>query len=82
MRTIFLMAGILSGALPQIAHGATVAYWRFEEGTGTVVHDSSGNQFDGTIQNGASFSTNVPVSTIPLTGAKNNYSLDFNGINQ
>ena len=36
-----------------------VSYWRFEEGTGTTVADSSGNGNDGDINN-ATWSTDVP----------------------
>ena len=39
-----------------------VGYWDFEEGTGSVVNDLSGNGNDGTI-NGASWSTDVPNQT-------------------
>jgi len=40
-----------------------------DEGSGTIAHDSSGNNNTGTLLNGATFSTNVPVNPIPLTGA-------------
>jgi len=30
-------------------HGGPVASWNFDEGSGTVIHDSSGNGFDGTL---------------------------------
>ena len=39
-----------------------VGYWDFEEGTGSVVNDLSGNGNNGTI-NGASWSTDVPNQT-------------------
>ena len=60
---------------------ATIAYWRFEEGAGTVAHDSSGNGNDGTIIGGAVFVPNVPWSIVPQTGEPNLYSLQFNGSN-
>ena len=30
----------------------TVAYWQFNEGNGEIVHDSSGNNLDGVVENG------------------------------
>ena len=39
-----------------------VGYWDFEEGTGSVANDLSGNGNNGTI-NGASWSTDVPNQT-------------------
>lgn len=37
-----------------------VAYWRMEEGTGTTVADSSSNSNTATLNNGPTFSTDVP----------------------
>jgi hypothetical protein len=75
--------------LSPFARGQTVAYWRFEEGTanaaasgtGTIL-DSSGDGNNGTPMNGPTYSTNVPVATIPQTGATNSLSMLFNGTNQ
>lgn len=58
---------------------ATIAYWRFEEGSGLVAHDSSGNGNHGTLIGGAVFSSNVPWNPVPQTGAPNLYSLQLNG---
>ena len=41
------------------AAGNLIAHWRFEKGTGTSAHDSSGNGHTGTI-NGAIYSTDTP----------------------
>jgi len=76
-------------ARPCAAQSSTVGYWRFEEGspgavasgTGTIL-DSSGNGNNGTPENGPTYSTNVPTSTIPQTGASNHLSMLFNGTNQ
>src|SRR5580700_5419779 len=65
---------------------ATIAYWRFEEGTantaasgtGTIL-DSSGNGLNGTPINGPLYSANVPANPIPQTGASNTLAMDFNG---
>jgi hypothetical protein len=46
-----------------------VGYWSFNEGNGTILHDNSGNGYDGTID-GATWTTGV------LGGA-----LSFDGIN-
>ena len=35
-------------------------YWRFEEGTGTIAYDSSGNDNTGTMTNGATYNTDTP----------------------
>jgi hypothetical protein len=72
-----------------IARATTVAYWRFEEGspgaaasgTGAIL-DSSGNGNNGTPVDGPTYSTNVPVSIIPETGAPNQLSMLFNGTDQ
>jgi len=37
-----------------------IGWWRMEEGSGTSVEDSSGNSNNGTLTNGATFSTTVP----------------------
>jgi len=38
-----------------------VGWWRFEEGTGTSITDSSGNGHTATLTNGPTFSTDVPT---------------------
>ena len=35
------------------------AYWTFDEGTGTVAHDSSGNNHDATLQGAAGWTTGI-----------------------
>lgn len=37
-----------------------VGYWRFDEGTGTVAYDSSGNGNDGTLVNSPTWTTDTP----------------------
>ena len=44
-----------------------IGYWNFDEGTGTLAHDTSGNGFNGTV-NGATWAT-----------GKTNSGLSFNG---
>jgi len=68
---------------------STVGYYRFENGTagaaatgsGAIV-DSSGNNQAGTPSGGPTYSSDVPLATIPATGAANDLSLSFNGQNQ
>lgn len=67
--------------LAPVAEAATVAYWRFERGTGTTITDSSGNGNTGRLLNGPLFSTNVPTNPIPQTGVANKFSLLFDGNN-
>lgn len=91
MRRMAIVFGVLGSALfvSSLARGQTVAYWRFEEGTanaaasgtGTIV-DSSGNGNNGTAIDGPTYSANVPVATIPQTGATNSLSMLFNGTDQ
>ena len=71
------------------ARAATVAYWRFEEGVADTaasgdgsILDSSGNGNNGNPVNGPVYSSNVPASTIPQTGAADSLSMSFNGIDQ
>jgi concanavalin A-like lectin/glucanase superfamily protein/PEP-CTERM motif-containing protein len=59
--------------------GGVIAYYRFEEGAGTTIVDSSGNGNDGTLVGGAIFSTDVPVNPVPGTGASNLHSLLLDG---
>lgn len=72
-----------------IARATTVGYWRFEEGTantaasgGGSIIDSSTNGDNGTPVNGPVYTSNVPTSTIPQTGAPDSLSMLFNGVNQ
>jgi MSHA biogenesis protein MshQ len=87
MKPAFTFACISLLAMAQTVsiRGATVAYWRFEEGAanqaatgvGTIL-DSSGNGLDGTPINGPIYSAAVPADPIPQTGASDHLSLAFN----
>jgi len=75
-------------AISSRAWGQTVGYYTFSEGTpgnvatgtGTVL-DSSGNGFNGTPVDGPTYSSNVPVTTVPQTGAPDTASMHFSGSN-
>lgn len=80
---VFLGAMAASGAT---LDAATVAYWRFEEGTagtpasGTgIILDSSGNGHDGTPNGGPAYSGSVPANQVPNTGVANVRSMEFSG---
>jgi Concanavalin A-like lectin/glucanases superfamily len=80
---LMVAAGLMVG---HVALASTVAYYRFEEGskgstaTGTnTILDSSGNGLNGTPYGSVVYTSNVPVSIIPQTGATNTLSLSFDG---
>jgi len=66
--------------------GEPIAHWRFDECSGTVAHDESGNGNDGTITIGGT-GTQTAVGTCDTSGTawyngvsgKRNYSLNFDG---
>ena len=47
---------------PLLPSSRLMAYYKFEEGDGTDVLDSSKNSFDGTITNGAAYATDTPTN--------------------
>ena len=49
-----------SGSYDTDRTGNLIGYWRFEEGTGTSVADSSSNSNTGTLANSPTWSTTVP----------------------
>jgi hypothetical protein len=57
-----------------VAETALVAYWKLDETSGTIVHDSSGNGHHGTLKAGLSFDSNsvegVIDKALHLTGAE------------
>src|SRR5262249_47444614 len=63
----------LSGA----AFGQGVAYYRFEEGSGTQYFNSLNGLPEAT--GNVSFTGDVPVQTIPLSGDPNTFAVTFNG---
>jgi len=54
------ISGIYNGKLIIHDMDGLVAYWRFDEGSGTVAHDYSGNENDGTIHGATWITINAP----------------------
>lgn len=87
--TCAFLAAIFALGSAAATHAAVVGYWRFEEGTagdaasgtGTII-DSSPTGDNGTAINSPIYSSDVPTSVIPSTGAANTLSMSFNGTNQ
>jgi Ca2+-binding RTX toxin-like protein len=90
MRLLGLAIAVaLLGLVPvHPAIGATaVGYWRFEEGLpettaagpGSIV-DASGSGDNGTPSGGPFYRADVPADQVPLTGAANGLSLEFDGV--
>ncbi len=50
-RRIFLLSIILLGANLNAARAELTAYWPFDEGTGTMAEDATGNGYNGTLTN-------------------------------
>ena len=69
---ILAIALLLTQAMPVQAAGPLVAFYDFEEGSGTTANDLSTNNYNGTITN-ATYSTDVPAAI------GSNYSLAFDG---
>jgi len=91
LKTLAIVGTVLSlvVALSAPAAATTLAYYRFEEGSadsiasgaGSII-DSSGLGNHGTPYgvNGPIYRSDVPVDPVPRTGASNNLSLEFDGV--
>ncbi len=75
----FIMMGLLL-AWPVMGHGASglLAHWKFDEGTGTTVSDSSGNGLTGNLINGPTWTTGKFGGAVKLDGV-NDY-VDFGDV--
>ena len=72
---------VFSGAAEQVS-AATIGYWRFEEGSGSLIADSSGWDNHGALTPaGTAFSPVVPFAMVPVNLLPNNWSLELNGAN-
>ncbi len=84
-----LIATLLFVGIATTARAATVAYWRFEEGTADAVANGVGSvldetgSLDGTPSgtDGPIYRGDVGTDPVPLTGASNSLSLQFDGLN-
>jgi hypothetical protein len=68
---VFLIGASALSILPHQAKSATsglVGYWKFDEGSGTVAHDSSGNAISGTIY-GALWTAGMSGNALHFDGA-------------
>lgn len=78
--TLLLVAvGVLATGFDQCRAG-DLGYWRFEDGSGSIAQDSSGNGNPAFLTNG-SFGSSVPVPAIPQTGILDTGTLVVNGAN-
>jgi hypothetical protein len=66
---LWLSAILAFSPLAKASGPAPVGYWKFDEGSGNIAHDSSGSGYDGNINN-----------AVWTTGISGN-ALDFNGAN-
>lgn len=88
MKSRVLFAALTMFVLTSVAtdvHASVLAYWRFEEGIANSpaggagsVSDSAGS-FHGTPTGGPIYRSDVGANPVPLTGATNNRSLEFDG---
>ena len=62
------IADWLIGGGYQPPSGGIVGYWSFDEGTGDIVHDTSGNGNDGTIYGDATWTTGVSGGALSFDG--------------
>ncbi len=60
---------IAASFAPDVVPGDLVAWWPFEEGTGTAIQDASGHGNDGTLPNGATWVTGVGNLALHLDGS-------------
>jgi hypothetical protein len=68
-RTVQQIAADMAGTCSPVGDPTLVAYYPFNEGSGTVAHDSSGNHLDGTLglpDAGTGASPTWAVSTVPF----------------
>jgi len=91
LKTLAVVGTVLSlvVALYAPAAATTVAYYRFEEGTAGDIASGTGSITDSSTfgnhgtpygVNGPIYRSDVPVDPVPLTGASNNLSLEFDGV--
>jgi hypothetical protein len=73
-----------SGVPADISSLNPVGWWRMGDndgGTGTTITDQGSGGNDGTLTNGPTFSTDVPLAPLVLPSITNSYALSFDGSN-
>jgi hypothetical protein len=58
----------------RIPRPANVAYWKFDESEGAVAYDSSGNNHNGTLENGAHFVSGIMNNAVEFDGVDDRVS--------
>lgn len=61
--------GMMTSVVKADPGDGLIAYWNFDEGSGALVHDSSGNGYDGTV-NGATWTVGKYGSGLEITGTQ------------
>jgi hypothetical protein len=69
-KLIYLISFVLMLSIVGNASAELVAYWTFDEGSGNIVYDSSGNDNNGTI-NGAEWDTGKYGPALRFNGQDN-----------
>ena len=70
-----LLVLLISAAVLRAQTVNPAAYWTFDEGTGTVAHDSSGNNHDATLQGAATWTVGlVGPFALSLPGTPGSYA--------
>ena len=67
---VFVVAAVLAGTPYAVQAESLIGHWAFEEGSGNVALDASGNGLNGII-----------VNATYTAGKRGSYALDFNGSN-
>jgi hypothetical protein len=73
-----------SGEPTDLSSYSPVHWWRNgdnDSGSGTTITDQGSGGNDGTLINGPTFSTDVPLGPLVLPSITNTYSVDFDGTN-
>src|SRR5690242_21318566 len=76
LRLALTLTALVTGAVGLCAQTLPpVAYWTFDEGTGNMAHEASGNGHDATLQGGAGWTTGiVGPFALSLPGAAGSYA--------
>jgi len=56
---VIIIAVVIVPSISAVSSSELLAYYRFEEGTGNIIHDSSGNSCDGTSSDGITYESSA-----------------------